>query len=241
MSILSGNPVTWSKAFDVARSSELFLGCINTSTAEMLKATHRVAANTAAPEDAATQLCSIQFGTPTALPKMPNGFSYTPDTVSGYTAGVLDSLPIAMLFSGGMLSGKKSVTLNLSYTGGVALTTIAPSVLPDPVSGAYPSKVGYKVVADGVTIVDTSITPTAAALSVALNRTVTNLAITLSSDDGACLWRNWLPTSSVMQSAELPNFGVLLDAWGGNIIPLTTLVISFGTFISPVLVSPNYV
>lgn len=115
MSILSGNPVTWSKAFDVARSSELFLGCINTSTPEILNATYRVAATTAAPEDAVTQLCSIKFGTIVALPKMPNGFSYTPDTVSGYNLGVLDSLPIAMLLSGGLLSGKKSVTLNLSY------------------------------------------------------------------------------------------------------------------------------
>lgn len=241
MSTLSGTPMQWSKAFDVTRNSELFLGCASASTAEILKATHRCAAYTGVADVPATQLCSIQFGNYKSLPLMPAGFSATPNTVSGYSTGVIDSLPIAMLISGGLMRGHKSVTLNLTYAApGVALTTIAPSVLPDPDSGTYPSGASYKVVADGATVAEASFVPTASALSIAVNRTVTNLAITLSIEDGGCIWQNWLPVTTPLQSAAAPTFGVLFDVWGGNVIALPTVASLFGTTVGPIVVTPSF-
>lgn len=241
MPILSGNPVAWSKAFDVERSVDLFIGCPSAAAADMLKATHKCVGTTKAPEDALTQLCSIKFGTIKALPQMPSGFSAVQNTVSGYNNGVIDSMPVAMLFSGGLMRGHKSMTLNLTYTGGLALTTLTPNIMPDPDTGAFPSRVNYKVVADGATVVDTSVVPTAAALSIAVNKTVTNLAITLSIEDGACLWCNWLPNSSVVQTAVAQSFGVLLDSWGGNLIQLPTITIAYGVTVATLLVTPNFV
>lgn len=241
MPILSGNPVSWSKAFDVERSVDLFLGCASTSVAEMLKASHKCVGTTKAPEDAATQLCSIKFSTIKALPKLPTGFSATQNTVSGYNNGVIDSMPVAMLFSGGLMRGHKSMTLNLTYTSGLALTTLTPNLMPDPETGAYPSGATYKVVADGATVAEASFTPSATPLNIAVNKTVTNLAITIRIEDGGCLMCNWLPNSSVMQSAAVPTFGVLLDPWGGNSIVLPALGIAYGVTVTTLLVTPNFV
>lgn len=241
MPILSGNPVSWSKAFDVERSVDLLLGCASTSVAEMLKTSHKCVGTTKAPEDATTQLCSIKFGTIKALPQMPTGFSVTQNTVSGYNNGVIDSMPVAMLFSGGLMRGHKSMTLNLTYSGGLALTTLTPNLMPDPDSGVYPVGATYKVVADGVTVAEASFVPSAAALSIAVNKTVTNLAITISIEDGGCLMCNWLPNSSVLQAAAFPSYGVLLDPWGGNSIVLPGLSIAYGVTVTTLLVTPNFV
>lgn len=242
MPTLSGIPITWSKAFDVPRSSELFLGCASASTSEILKATHRCPATTAVADTPATQLCSIQFGNFKPLPIMPVGFSVVQNPISGYNSGMIDSLPIAMLISGGLMRGHKSVTLNLSYAApGVALTTIAPSILPDPDTGLYPSGATYKVVADGVTVAESSFVPSATPLSIAVNRTVSNMSITLRTEDGGCIWQNWLPVTGTLQSATPPTFGVLFDVWGGNLIALPTLTTLFGVTVGPIVVTPNFV
>jgi hypothetical protein len=241
MPILSGTPIAWSKAFDVERSVDLFLGCAATSVAEMLKISHKCVGTTKAPEDATTQLCSIKFGNIKAMQQMPNGFSATQNTVSGYNNGVIDSMPIAMLFSGGLMRGHKSMTLNLTYTGGLALTTLTPNLMPDPDSGTYPSGATYKVVADGATVAEASFVPSATPLNIAVNKTVTNLAITISIEDGGCLMCNWLPNSAVLQNAPFPSFGVLLDPWGGNSITLPGLTIAYGVSITTLLVTPNFV
>lgn len=241
MPILSGNPISWSKAFDVERSVDLFLGCTSTSAAEMLKSTHKCVGTTKAPEDALTQLCSIKFGTIKALPPMPTAFSATQNTVSGYNTGVIDSMPVAMLFSGGLMRGHKSMTLNMTYTGGQAITTLTPNLLPDPDTGAYPSGATYKVVADGVTVAEVSFVPSATPLNIAVNKTVTNLAITLRIEDGGCLMCNWLPNAATLQSSAIPSFGVLLDPWGGNSIQLPGLTIAYGVSITTLLVTPNFV
>lgn len=240
MPTLSGNPKDWSKGFDVPRTSELLIG--PTTIGTLLYATHKCVATTKAPEDPTKQLCGVSFSPLVPLPVPPTGFSNSPNTIPSYNEGTLDSYPLAYLFSGGIIRGRKSITLNLTYAAKL-ITTLTPSFLPDPETGTYPTGAGYRVVADGVTIVDTTVVPSAAALSIPVNKTVNSLSITFKQDDGAAIWRGWIPNTNPMQSAVLsvsPR-GLILDPWGGNILPVPLLECKDSLYLTSIMIEPQFV
>ena len=243
--ILSGHARDWSKGFDVARTATLYIGV--TEIADLLKATHSSVATTSAPRDPSTQLCNLTFTDAAPLPLMPSSLVTEYGPVVDATFGYVDDYPIGMLFAGGVLkadSGKSmSVKLTLDYgAAGVALTTIAPT-LGAFLDGTFASTVSYRVVADGVdAIAQTSVVPSGQTLSLAINKTVKILEIIITVTNGGVVFSNLLPNTSTKQAGDpvAPFKGLLLDAWGGNVIKFPSLAIVYGTIVGGVAVEPVF-
>lgn len=247
MTILSGHARDWSKGFDVERSSILYEGASDIT--QLFRATHWADATTKAADDPTIQLCRLKFSALRPLPLMPTMLDVFPNEEPDSAYGTVDEYPITMFFAGGLLTAqegkKKSVRLRLNYgMNGRALTTIAPkyAAIPDILLATGAT---YKVVADGVTVVDTtSLTPAAAGatLSVAVNRTVKILDIILTVTNGGIMWANWLPSTNPMNAPIpiQPFSGIVLDPWGGNIIKFLSLAVVYDTLIGAVTIEPKF-
>lgn len=243
--ILSGNARDWSKGFDVARTSILYHGA--TEIADLLKATHFSTATTRAPSDPSKQLCDLLFTDAAPLPLMPTSLVTEHDPIAEASSGYVDDYPIGMLFSGGVIKSNagqsKSVKLVLDYGAvGVALTTINPT-LAAFLDGVFAASFSYSVIADGVTVVaTTSVTPSGQTLALAVNKTVKVLEIVMSVTNGGIMISNLLPNTGTKQAGDpvAPYKGILLDAWGGNVIKFPSLVVVYGTIVGGVTVEPVF-
>ena len=247
MTILSGHARDWSKGFDVERPAILYEGAEDIS--HIFRATHWAQVTTKAADDPTIQLCRLKFGALRPLPLMPTMLDVFENEEPDAVYGFVDELPVMMLLAGALLVAqagkKKSVRLRLNYgMNGQQLTTIAPkfSALPD---ATYATSATYKVIADGVTVVNTTtVTPTAAggSVSVAINKLVKVLDIVLTVTDGGLVWSDWLANTNPMNAAKpVPPFsGIVFDAWGGNIIKFPSLAVVYDTLVGAVTVEPRF-
>lgn len=134
--------------------------------------------------DTVDQLCGLKFCTPALLPVIP---------VAACTHGVgIETDPMTYLLAGGLLSDA-STAITLTYSAPTAITNIVPKVLPDPITGQYPSRLDYEVVVDGVSKGMHSIVPDAAtAISVSIAATCSVVKLVLTAV-GACIISDVLP------------------------------------------------
>lgn len=247
MTILSGHARDWSKGFDVERPAILYEGAADIS--QIFRATHWAQATTKAADDPTIQLCRLKFGALRPLPLMPTMLDVFENEEPDAVYGFVDELPVMLLLAGAMLvaqAGKtKSVRLRLNYgMNGRTLTTIAPKYAPLP-DASFASSATYKVIADGVTVVDTTnITPTAAGgtLSITVNKLVKVLDIVLTVTGGGLVWSDWLAQTNPMNAAKpvQPFSGILFDSWGGNIIKFPSLAVVYDTLVGAVTVEPRF-
>lgn len=247
MTILSGHARDWSKGFDVERPAILYEGAADIS--QIFRATHWAQVTTKAADDPTIQLCRLKFGALRPLPLMPTMLDVFENEEPDAVYGFVDELPVLMLLAGAILvaqSGKKkSVRLRLNYgMNGQQLTTIAPKFAPLP-DATYATSATYKVIADGVTVVDTTaITPTAAggSVSVTVNKLVKVLDIVLTVTGGGLVWSDWLANTNPMNAPKpvQPFSGIVFDAWGGNIIKFPSLAVVYDTLVGAVTVEPRF-
>lgn len=154
-------------------------------------------------------LCRLKFGALRPLPLMPTMLDVFENEEPDAVYGFVDELPVMIKHCGrttGGADGKNQpVRLRLNYgMNGQTMTTIAPkfSALPD---ATYATSATYKVIADGVTVVNTTtITPTAAggSVSVAINKLVKVLDIVLTVTGGGLVWSDWLANTNPMNAAK---------------------------------------
>lgn len=247
MTILSGHARDWSKGFDVERPAILYEGAADLS--QIFRATHWAQVTTKAADDPTIQLCRLKFGALRPLPLMPTMLDVFENEEPDSAYGFVDEIPVLMLLAGAMLVAqagkKKSVRLRLNYgMNGQQLTTIAPKFAPLP-DATYAASATYKVIADGVTVVDTTaITPTSAggAVSVTVNKLVKVLDIVLTVTGGGLVWSDWLANTNPMNAVKpvQPFSGIVFDAWGGNIIKFPSLAVVYDTLVGAVTVEPRF-
>lgn len=225
---LSGNLSTWSKGFDTARTSRLYLYAVG---AGLSAATHVATVTTAAPT-LSTDLCKLNFSKPTALPKMPV-------VSNGAYSGVLDPILLHYLLAGGLFNG--SMELILTYGAATALTTIDMSFAPDPATGLYPSTLHYELEVGGVVKASSNIVPSAAGLSLSISASATVVKLRFTAPTPIIIG-DLLPKGTAQTAALVATMdGAVLDVQYGNRIALSSIsVLTDVGMVAPITLSPSF-
>lgn len=218
----------WSLGFSDAHTECAYISALDVPLTSALF----VCTATSYAPDAVNQLCGIKFGTPEALPVMP---------VATCTQGAgIETNAIYYMLAGGLLSNA-TAELTLTYQSATALTTIAPKVLPDPISGQYPSSFTYEVFVDGVSKGQQAVAPDAStALSIAINATGSVVKIVMTAV-GTCIVADCLP-SGTMQSGVLPAIVdvFIMDVTHGNLTKVPHVVTASGILLQPAMLVPQW-
>lgn len=205
--LCSGTPFDWSKCYTQAHTAYLYLGA--KSPSDFMSVTHVGVATSSVGQ----KLCKLTFSSATPVPTLP-AVTYSQCSTS---------YPLAILFCGEQVD-KNGVVLDLVYSTATMLLDIAATVYPnhatDEVGSLY-----YKVVADGVTLAEGTAT---SGITIAIDRAVTHMTVTLSCDVG-CVTGGWLPRTALpSRSLDLSKGGMVCDL-SGNWFPVQSPIVVAGT------------
>ena len=226
--LISGSPIDWSTGY---ASAVVARGYITAADAA-LNTTSWVCTVTSYAPDEVDQLCGLRFGMPSLLSVLP--------TVTCNSGAGIEPSPINFLLAGGLLSDA-TATLTLTYASATAVTTITPVVLPDPISGTYPTSLTYEVFVDGVSKGAQSITPSSStAISISIAATCSTIKIVLTAV-GTCLVSDVLP-SATKQTATLP---AIVDVWVmdatyGNLTKAKYVVTASASLLQPAMLKASW-